>query len=440
MKKLGGESGQTLIMVALSMAALLGFAAFATDIGVMLHEKRLVQSATDSAAVASALALSQGTDPVAAGKTDAAANGFTDGATDSNGNTITTVNIYTTPIDGHFVGQSGYTEAVITQQTSGFFMRLFGRDFMNISARAVATDKGVGACCLCTVKPTGTTMQFQGSFHTIAPACPVKNLSSDPCATTFKGGAGNLTSGGFSIVGGDCGQTGDSTPAAVTNALYTGDPLAGQLTPPTYGSVGSTTCPLTASVGNSSSQTTITNTTGTVCYSSAGNIQLTNVTLSPGTYVFNNPSGSLVLSGNITGSGVTLYLLGGMNELSGTNLNLSAPLNTDTQTYAYNGILIYGATSDAPPSTAKLCPTGTANAGPGIIQLNLGNAQGNFSGDIYAPSSAMVFQDSGSDSNGPDFVTDIIVGTFCDETADINITSYAKTVNGGRFPKISLVE
>ena len=52
----------------------------------------------------------------------------------------------------------------------------------------------------------------------------------------------------------------------------------------------------------------------------------------------------------------------------------------------------------------------------------------------------MVFQDSGSDSNGPDLVTDMVIGTFCDETADINITSYAKTVNGGRFPKISLVE
>jgi len=440
MKKLGGESGQTLVMVALSMAVLLGFAAFATDIGVMLHEKRLVQSATDSAAIASALALSQGTDPVTAGKTDAAANGFTNGATDSDGNTTTTVSIYSTPIDGHFAGQSGYTEAVITQQMPVFFMRIFGRDFMNVSAKAVATDKGVGACCLCTLKTTGTTMQFQGSFHTIAPLCPVMNESSDPCAANFKGGAGNLTSGGFSIVGGDCGQTGDSTPAAVTNALYTGDPLAGQLTPPPYSPIGSTNCPLTTSVGNSTSQTTIANPTGTVCYSSNGNIQLTNVTLSAGTYVFNNPSGTLVLSGNISGSGVTLYLLGGMNELSGTTLNLSAPLNTDTQTYAYNGILIYGAASDAPLSTAKLCPTGTANAGPGIIQLNLGNSSGNFSGEIYAPSSDMVFQDSGSDSNGPDLVTDMVIGTFCDETADINITSYAKTVNGGRFPKISLVE
>src|SRR6185503_20467287 len=67
MRKFGDESGQTLVMVALSMAVLLGFAAFATDVGVMLDAKRHVQSAADSAAIAAAWGLSQNTGAVATG-------------------------------------------------------------------------------------------------------------------------------------------------------------------------------------------------------------------------------------------------------------------------------------------------------------------------------------------------------------------------------------
>lgn len=433
MKKLGGESGQTLVMVALSMTVLLGFAAFATDIGVMLHEKRLVQSATDSAAIASALALSQGTNPVTAGKTDAAANGFTDGATDSDGNTTTTVKVYSTPIDGHFAGQSGYTEAVITQQTPGFFMRLFGRDFMNVSARAVATDQGSGICCLCTNYPTGTTQVYQGSFTADFPGCQVRDESNGSCSANFVGGAGTLTSSGFSTVGGVCGQsTKDADPDPTTGALHSTDPLAGVLKTPTY---GPGTCTATTSLGTTGSPTTIDAGGGTVCYQNlAGNINLTNVTLNNGTFVFDDPHGTLVLNGNISGSNVTLYLTGGMNETAGTVLNLSQSSTTN------HGVLLWDtSTYTGSTSGTSICVSGQGNAGPGVIQLNIGNSSGNFSGLIYAPNADLVFQDSGSDSNGPDFVTDIDVGTMCDQTANISITDYAK-VNGGGFPKISLVE
>lgn len=433
-------------MVALSMAVLLGFAAFATDVGIMLHEKRMIQSAADSAAVASAWALSDGTDASAAGSAAATANGFTAG-TDSNGYT-TTVNVYATPIDGHFKGKSGYTEAIISKQMPTFFMRIFGTDLTTVRARAVATDMGTADDCVRTTKPTGTTMQFQGSFHVIAPHCAVVNESKDPNALHFTGGAGSLIAGSVSVVGGDGGQTGDSTPTPTTGVAYTGDPLAGKFTPPDLSSSG-VPCTATAPpAGTSASPKYIPNPTGTICYSSTGNISLTNVNLAPGLYIFNNPAGTLILGGVINGpmnsdgtpdttagDGVTIYLLGGMNETSGTVLTLSAPTSGD-----YRDLLLWGAVSDAPSPTAKLCPTGYANAGPGIIQLNLGTSSGNFTGLIYAPSSAMVFQDSGHDSKGPDLVTDLTVGTLCDETADLNITSFADGVDNFWFPKISLVE
>ena len=55
MKRLKDESGQALIITALCMTCLFGFAALATDVGLMFREKRLLQIAADSAAVAGAL-------------------------------------------------------------------------------------------------------------------------------------------------------------------------------------------------------------------------------------------------------------------------------------------------------------------------------------------------------------------------------------------------
>ena len=106
MKKIKGESGQVLIFVALSMTVLLGFMAFATDIGVLLHVKREAQTAADAAAVAGATeALAEGnpstltTGEWNAAMNDAAQNGFTatsNGALDASTGTTLTVNIYPT--------------------------------------------------------------------------------------------------------------------------------------------------------------------------------------------------------------------------------------------------------------------------------------------------------------------------------------------------------
>jgi hypothetical protein len=55
-----GEGGQTLVLVALWLTALLGFAAVAVDVGRFSAERRFLQNAADAAALAAANALSQG--------------------------------------------------------------------------------------------------------------------------------------------------------------------------------------------------------------------------------------------------------------------------------------------------------------------------------------------------------------------------------------------
>ena len=77
------ESGQTLIFVAVSMTVILGFLAMAADVGTLLHDKRDLQIAADSAAIAGAVeekVSSVTGDIQASGQTASTQNGFTNGS------------------------------------------------------------------------------------------------------------------------------------------------------------------------------------------------------------------------------------------------------------------------------------------------------------------------------------------------------------------------
>ena len=126
MKNLKDESGQALIISALCMTCLFGFVALAADVGVMLREKRLVQTAADSAAIAGALELNYYPSGVTAAALAAAGqNGFSassSGVTTTNGVTVTVNN---PPQNGpHQV--AGYVEVIVSQIQPTLFMSVFG--------------------------------------------------------------------------------------------------------------------------------------------------------------------------------------------------------------------------------------------------------------------------------------------------------------------------
>ena len=115
------EKGSAIVMVAVTMVALLGFTAFAVDAGYLYFQKRNMQNAADSAAIASAWELPDG-DIETVAKDYAAAHAIqTDGVTAS--------------------AQSGNTEVrvVITNDYPRFFGRIFGSE--NYVVRAAATAK-----------------------------------------------------------------------------------------------------------------------------------------------------------------------------------------------------------------------------------------------------------------------------------------------------------
>lgn len=415
MKRLGNESGQTLFFVALSMAALLGFAAFATDIGVMLHERDILQTAADSAAIAGAKNLHYGATAVrAAVLQDATLNGFTDG---SDGVTVALSDPPSLSEVGNATfASSGFVKVTITKQTAGFFMKYFNRGFMNVSASAVATNKAKSTNCFYVTSPDASqAMQLQGSFKINAPGCGIVIDSSNGDALAFTGSGGSLTAASVDVVGGDSGQTGDSTPAPVTGVIGTGDPLAWEPTPTIPSScsgTGSFTLSTTASAG---------------CYGDGtGTITLKNVTLGPGLYIFNGP---VALSGTVTGLGVTLYLAnGGLSATTNSTLTLVAPSGSQFPT---NGLVIY-----------------EAHGNTGTIEFEMGNATGSVTGIIYAPSAQLYIHDSGGDSSGGTTVAamvfdiDLDVDTFYDKTGSLTLTSYTQTSGSDTSPltKVTLVE
>lgn len=409
MKKLGNESGQTMVLVALGMAVTLGFVALATDIGVMLHEKNLLQSAADSAAIAGAMTLHYGMAPAAtAARNDAALNGFTDG---SNGVTVTVSDPPTASEVANPAFASGsFIKVSISKNTSDVFMKLFNRNSMVVSASAIATNAGRSNTCIYVLDPTDPyAMQLQGSFQVSAPSCNIRVNSTSGDALHFNGTSGTLVAKGVYVVGGDSGQTGDSTPVPILGVKPADDPLL-WLPPPTC---NSWTTPTNGILTGSS--------VGPGCYN--GNVTVSNATLSAGTYVFN---GNVSLAGTVSGSGVTLFLSNGdLSATTNSSLQLSAPA-----TGIYSGILIF----DDSPLASPLH----------LINLEPGNATGTLVGIIYAPFAELYVHDSGGDTGGGtsinqlQFDVDFVVYTFMDQTGVLNITSYTQTDSTGNSPLTSV--
>jgi len=423
MKRFADESGQTLITSALAMTCLLGFVALATDVGIMMRQKRMAQTAADAAAIAGASELkylgSSATAAIqAAGLAAAGQNGFpatTSGTTTSGGVTVT---INVPPQLGVHANASGYVEAIVSIQQPTIFMGIFGFANMTPSARAVATTGGGAANgCVYVLNPTASdAMDLQGSFTVSAPNCGIIVDSTNAgSALNFTGKGGSLSAGSVGVVGGCSGSCTFNPPTntpVTTGIVAQSDPL-GNLTMP-----DPTQNPLAASC-TAPKGGTLTGTisaSSVVCYS--GNVTLSNVTLNGGTYVF---TGNVTLDSNVTTSGATLDINSGTLSINtGTTLSLLAPTSG-----AYNGI-------------ALMQPLANTNQ----ITIQKGDASGTVEGIIYAPGAELFLQDSGGDkSGGLTLITDLIVGTLFDKTATLTIQSYSQT-NPTTTPlsRIALVE
>lgn len=342
------ESGQMVLLFAILLPVLLGFAAIAIDIGILRYQKEQLQSAADAAAIASTLEASYCGGSVCpmmeqAAKQSMAENGYnnvtlvTDQCSGTQGVSSTGITLALNnppcalgsndPNDGN----PDSVETIASKQEPTYFGRLFGFDHVTVSARAEGSVGSSPYCGYISVVPAGTAapdnyaawMMNSGSHLTAS--CGFLDGSSDGTAFLADSGAHvatttNTIHGGDLLNGG--GNSVHVSPAPSTYALALPDPLAFMkpLANP-YATCQSLTggkipSPLPAG-----------------CYSGLTLNSGTKIQLDSGLYYFTGPiildSGS-----SITGTDVTWYLTGGgsLTMNSGSNLNISAPVGTSNQT------------------------------------------------------------------------------------------------------------
>lgn len=388
------DSGQMLIVAALSLLVLFGFLALSCDVGLLFRAKRTLQTAADAAATAGALDYYYNGSASSA-QAEALAAASSNGAT--NGQEGVTVTVNSPPTNGPNSGVPGDVEVIIQQPNPTVFMRMFKYDSLSVAARAVAGTPLPTKTCVYVLSPTGAgAMQLSGSFDVSVSHCGVMVDSSDPDALQFAGSSGYLSASSVSVVGGDGGQIGDSNPTPVTGAAPQNDPIriSGPVPPGDCTDLSVATS-LTGSI-------TGPGTGNSLCFTNA--VAMNNVVLGPGVYVFEN---GVSTSGTITSGtgGTTLDIYSGaLTMKSGTVLDLVAPTAGDT-----NGIALMEPSSNSSQ-----------------ITIQKGDVTGSLTGIIYAPAAELYLQDSGGDkSGGISLTTDLIVQTLVDQTATLTVDSYS---------------
>ncbi len=384
-------------MSALCMTCLIGFVALATDVGVLSREKRLAQIAADAAAIAGASEYNYGW-VVAAAQPQAAAtqNGFTNG---SGGATVT---VNSAPKYGPHTSATpnGYIEVIVQQVQPALFRGVLGLGSITVAARAVANANGTTNGCVYTLGTSGADLSMTGNADIQLTTCGVIDNSSSGNALSLTGNV-TLDAQSIGVVGG-VSKTGNITlsPTPVTGVVPTSDPLA-FLTAPTVPG----TCNADPNLNGN-----VTQALPSGCYNgltASGNI---NLTLS-GLYIINGP---LNLGGNVSlsGTGVTLDLLGSTSIPGNVALNLAAPTSG-----AYNGVVIYQPLSN----TNSLSLTG--------------NSGSTFEGIVYAPGAAVTL----TGNSGSTLYTDFVAHSLS-LVGNASLNSYASINGNSVLTAVRLVE
>lgn len=423
-----GEGGQVLVMTVLSLTVVLGFVGFATDVGLMLRQRRVAQTVADAAALAAATeSLSEGTpSSVSSGMyqaalQDATLNGLTPGT--SNGTTNSTTGVTLTlnvnpniTVSGY--NSAGYVQAIVSMNTGTAFMKMFGISTLNVASTAIASNAIASDGCF--------YVQNNGSYANPAVDMGGNSLvNAVGCGMTVNG---NLTMGGSGSI--------DAKFVAVTGT-YTGysassdtgvwshgvppqpDPLSKLQLTANQPTVSNGTC--TAPSGS-----------GMSCIYDYNNGNLSGTLQSNTIYYYDsavNGGGGPSITGTVTGSNVTIYLAGNIPFDFSNNgtLSLTPPgygSSCAGSANPYCGILFDAPTDGSGNNGTYTCSHGKGNnaGNPGEIYFDFGSSTTTLYGVIYAPYMQMFGQDKGASTT---FGADLVVGNVCMQSSTFNVDSYS---------------
>jgi Flp pilus assembly protein TadG len=388
MKRFTRNSGQALVAATVGLVALIGATGLAVDMGYLRYQKRLQQSAADSAALAGAAEASYGQAGPAAFE-DSSLNGFTNGASN------VTITVNQPPATGPYTADAGAVEVLITAIHPTFFMKIFGINNATLTARAVASAAGRN-CVYALAGGLGITNSgtFNGPFCGILDDGDLNNSGTIIAASVGVHGA---ASGAATI------------PGAITGIIQAADPLAFMPLPTAPGGCAAATLvgnPATLNPGNYCTGISVTT--------------AQNVIFNPGIYEVTAGGINFNGTGTITGNGVTFSLspTGGgvsINTAPGATqqLNLTAPtVGADA------GILFY---------------QDPLNLAPASIQ---GNGNPTLQGVLYFPGTTLTLNNTGTGA-----AYTVIVGKTLNLSGTLNFPSnYTSLPNGSPIKQAVLVE
>jgi hypothetical protein len=354
-----------MVLICLSIVAILGLIGLVADIGSLQAQKQSMQTAADSAALAAAQESSYG-DSVAAGKADAASNGYTDGK-----NSIT-VSINNPPLSGPNSGINGYLEAIVKGPEPTYFLRALGLTSINVAARAVAVI-GNGPNCIYVLDPTASNALSLSGNVRVQSSCGIMADSSSSSGIQANGNV-TITAPNIGVVGGYS-STGNVTfsPLPKKGILPAADPLA-YVQAPSYGACAHNSFSLNGN--NGSLATPYQMNPGVYC----GGISLHGNSVlhfNAGTYVL--AGGGFSVNGNSTmsGTGITFYNTTGSGGYRGISLGGNVTLTFSAPTSGPLAGMLFFQDRSIPTS--------------GAASTIAGNSASTIDGALYFPTTTLTY-------------------------------------------------
>jgi hypothetical protein len=379
------ETGQVLVLAALTLTVLMLAAGLAIDMGYLRYQKRRMQTAADSAAIAGAKQLTG--DYTDAAIADASLNGFT---------------ITPSEVSNQLPCPDGTQKCVqvqVSQAEPTFFMRIVGDNAVTVSALATA-EQVPGPGCIYALSSAGDAITVGTGYNTM--------VVGTTCEILDNGGLivnSNQTVYVESILTppNDYNGGGNVTPTPATLPFPVSDPLAALVSSP--GSPGSCNGSGPTTYAPSGQNASVTVPSGsypcglTLSPNTSGTVYLSGLYLIGGSGLTIS-SGGFTVSGSVIGtSGVTLYI-------SGANAGVS--INADAGTTFDGAIVQLQAPSDSSQGIPGVVLFQDSNDPTSAIITLAGFAtppsQDSYLwGAVYAPSATLTLTGIGNDNPNPQF-------------------------------------
>jgi Flp pilus assembly protein TadG len=392
MKKRRSEAGQTIVFLTIGLATFIAAAGLAVDMGYMRYEKRLMQAAADSAAIAGATDqnLADPSQYVTDAQAAAQQNGFQDGVNN------VTVNVSLPTLTP---GQA--VQVDVQQVLPSFFMKIVGIGSNTVSATAIAT-MGTSPGCIYALQAAGLTLN--------------EGVNAPNCGIVVNGdlnGTGDITAASIGVYGSSGGYSGLTTAGSVVQILQpAADPLAHLIPPTPAGTCNATPMPIVTPV--------ILN-ADTYCQGitiNSGGV----VTFNSGLYILTGPTGLQIhgtgIASNNTG-GVTFY-------------------NTDSGAFLFDGIgnvVLSAPTAGVPGLPPGILfyqdPIDTSAAS--VIGTGLGNVS--LSGTLYFPTASLNVAGAVANTN-----TLIVAGSVTVSGTSLLDADLTSVPGGSPLESVTLVE